>query len=588
MNTNMLKTLATCFMIGSTIAYAQDSDSTKTDDLQEEIKIFKNYIPEISRVNKKNQQPLFLDSVYIKENLEYQVKKMVLKVDENNHILSAIDYKKPFVPSYSSYILLGYGTDKRPLAEFSWSNQKSTKSKYGLYLRHYSEDRKSESIHYSDRSDNKAMAYFDYMDNGISFKSNISYQRLVVNTENTDSLFLTPLNVYYNPNTVVLNGIDTIIAKDNKLNHQIISGDFAFEQQDPNKLVQKVNFNIQHGFNNNEASETIIDFGSKWNIPLGKQKITANLDFISADHESSIAKKDGRLTHFQFDPTFYGKEGKLSFQLGVNTYYLIHEMPESSGDIVSGTSQEDENFLVFPKIYLNYQLPEATTVYGGYNGDYSINTYNDAIRWSPFVTPSYSILPAPSSTATPMNIYLGITTKAVRKLDLNLHLSYKEVERFQNLTATFGTGLIIEQLYVHPITLDLSILNIEATGKYKLNEQASVLGSLKFNQYSDVPNTVNLAHLPKISMSVLPEYKLTENLKAYGELTFTSSQYAMLTTESEKIDGFTDLNLGLSFDATEKLNTSLQIRNILDNKIETNQGYITNGFNLFISARYKL
>ncbi len=560
----MLKTLAAFFIFGSMTSFAQDQDSTSTNDLQEEIKIFKNYIPEISRVNKKNQQPLFLDSVYIKENLKYQVKKMVLKVDENNHPLSAVDYKKPFEKAFNSYVLLGYASKIRPLGEISLSNHPSDKWKYGFYFRHYSEDRKDESLFYHDRSDNKAMLYFDFIDKGMAFKSNVSYQRLVVNID------------------------PSFIQNEKKeINHQIFTGDFSFEQNDSKQLIQGVHFNIKHGLNNYDASETQIDFGSKWNVPIGKHKISGNLDFITADHEAEIPSKDGRLSHFQFDPTFYGKEGKLSFQLGINSYYLIHEMGLSTTEILLGIDKADEEFMIFPKLYLSYALPEESSVYIGYQGDYSINTYIEAMYVSPFISPSKTILPIPSSTVTPVNIYAGLSTKSIHNLDLNVVVSYKEVERFQY----FSTSLFGDQtdfrLYLQPNNLDLNIISIEANAKYTLNKQASIEAVMNFNSYNDVPVNTYLPHLPEFILTLIPEYEFNDKLKAFGEIKFISSHNSLLSVKKDEISSYADINLGASYEVTERLSTGLQVRNLLDNKVETYQGYLSNGFNVFVSARYK-
>ncbi len=570
----MFKTLATLFILGSVTALAQDTDSTSTNDLQEEIKIFKNYIPEISRVNKKNQQPLFLDSVYIKENLKYQVKKMILKVDENNHPLSAVDYKKPFENTFNSYLLLGYSTDKRPLAELSLSNRISDKSKYGLFLRHYSENREDDKLFYSDRNEQKAMAYFDFMDNGMTFKSNLRYERIQVNSDQKE--------YDYNP---LIGGTSITLENEERL-HQIISGDFAFEQNDEQKLVQGLNFNIKHGFNNNDASETYIDFGSRWNVSLGEHKIITNLDFITADHETKVSNRDARLSHFQFDPTFYGVEGNLSFQIGINSYFLIHEMNHSTFDLFTGVKRSDEDFLIFPKIHLSYAMPEETNVFIGYKGEYGINSYVDALKFSPFITHSIVNLPIPNSTIAPVNIYAGINTKTIHNLDLNLMVSYKEYDRFQNFQASFGDINNDFPLYLYPRTFDLNQLSIEVNGKYRFDKQTLLSSNLQYNNYGDHPSYIKLAHLPEFQFSLAAEHSINEKLKAFGEVDFSSSQYTM-DVINEKMDAYSNLNLGVSYDLNDRLNTGLQIRNILDNQVETKEGYITNGFNVFLSARYK-
>ncbi len=575
----MLRTFATVFLCGSFSAIAQNNDTTSTNDLQEEIKIFKNYIPEISRVNKKNQQPLFLDSVYIKENLQYQVKKIVLKVDENNHLLNTIDYKKPLKDELSSYALFGYATDKRPMGEISLSNKISEKSKYGIFVRHYSENRNDDKIHYQDRSENEAMAYFDFMDEGITFKSNIGYKRFQLNSDLVDTISFIPPGADF---TVIPEGNE---MKNDTRNHQLISGDFSIEQNGPKKLVQKVNFNIKHGFNNFDASETYVDFGSKWNIPLKKHNIIANLDFITVDHEAETKSKDGRLSHFQFDPTFYGQEGKFSFQLGINGYLLIHEMNETTSDLLLNVNNSDDNYKVYPKIHASYQLNENTNIQVGFKGEYGIYTFVEALAFTPFISPSLNALPVPSSYSIPTNTYLGISTKLLSNLDINVNLSYKKYDRFQNYVKSLGVGFKDHQLYIHPYYIDLKVMTLNIEANYKLDSKTTILGKLEYNKYEDYPSGLNLSHLPDLKMNIDGKYIFDEKLSAFAGVQFVSSHYSL--NQVDKIDAYADLSVGTSYDLTNRFSMSLQIRNLLNNEIETNQGYISNGFNLLLSTRVK-
>lgn len=550
-------------MFGSTSLFAQvdDNGDDKKDgsELQEEIKIFKNYIPEISRVNKINYNPLFLDSVYIKENLNYKVKKYVLPIDENNHPLSSIEYKEPLLENHSSYILLGFANKMQPLGELSLSNDESEKWKYGLFFRHFSEDRDENDIFYESYSHNKGRAYVDFMDNGQYFKADFGYERRF-----TDGIL------------------------DREMKQHFLNGDFSYKQIDSDKLFQALDFSTKYGLKDSKNSEIQLNLNSKWNMNLGRNKLKWDLNFVTVDNELSDASldKDGRLTNIALQPTLYGKSGKFHYQLGFKSYLIMDDESNSEGDLI-----------LLPNIYTSMDLSESTNIFLGFTGDYSLNTYWDALYESPYIinTLSQSLQDKPfiNSSYTPIDVYAGIKSNCSGRLKFNFTAHYKKIDRFQYLQSIpiITGGITVDRgPDLDRYQKDLDLITAEMNANYILNSKTNLRFNTVLNIFDEEGKNGNpaIAHMPKFTLSVTPEHQLNEQFKIYGKVGFTDKQNAFVYAgNKDEIDSFMDLSLGGQYNFSNKLQGTLEVRNLLDNKIETYQGYTTNGLNAFISLRFK-
>jgi hypothetical protein len=214
---------------------------------------------------------------------------------------------------------------------------------------------------------------------------------------------------------------------------------------------------------------------------------------------------------------------------------------------------------------------------------------------SPFVDPEVNYVDRAfiNSTYTPIDIYAGFKSTCSNRLKLNLSVHYKQLDRFQYLQSIpIVTTNILPDIgpFLGRYSKDLDLITAEVNANYILNGKTNLRFNTVLNIFDDEGEDGNpaIAHMPKFTLSVTPEHQLNEQLKIYGKVGFTDKQNAFVHAgNKDELDSFVDLSLGGQYNFSNKLQGTLEVRNLLDNKIETYQGYTTNGLNAFISLRFK-
>ncbi len=534
------------------VSLAQRDKDTITN---REVKITYDYQPKFMNVQKIESVPV-IDKPYVKPALfTYQIKAHQVNTEKVIKPMPVADLNSETENTYpNSFVKLGYGNLKTPLAEIYLNNKQNTRYSYGAHYR-FLQTNSDLNNSFADFSRHNFKAYAsNYTENG-ELGVELNYKQ--------ENYF------YYGYNTV---DSPLLEASRDKLARNMSTFDarayYNSTATGKKKLKHRSQFNF-YRFGIDDADESQYAFSSLLyaGVPnfdnLSNCKVSAVLgvDYNIFNNDTLAALKR---FFIQFDPRFDFTYDGLQISAGFNTSVFFKDKAES------------EVFLN-PVIKVNYPLlPNVANLYAGIDGRYHKQSLRSIINANPY-TSQYDL----TNMYENVRSYLGLNAKMGSSADAVFEITYANVT---NMPLFVSNDTSIDRLNSFSIFYkQVDMLKFMAAFNYSFSEHVRIglLGNFYNYEVNEEPYPWQL---PNIDGKVNMRFNIANKLYPHFDLVAMGVQKQRSGTgknySTNSIDAFYDISAGVDYRFKSKLSAFVQANNLMGTRYQRWYNYPVYGFNI--------
>ncbi len=559
----------------STLSVAQEKEN---EDLEtERVVIVKAYTPTISDAFKIKSSPVLNDSVTQKKK---QLRYSIFSVPVASTYTPAkgraanIDRPKP-LEIYDNYATLGFGNFTSALAEFYSNFQLNRSDNLGFYLHHNSSQGGIDEVQLDDKFYNTSL------DLNYTSRNREYIYGLEVGAEHM--LY----NWYGLPETPELTTeqLNAIDPQQNyfgvKLGGKLQFDDLYFKKA-----------SLQYHFFGDALKSTEHHVVAKptFEFEMGNSLITTNfiVDYLSGSFDRDLnpilaTPNAYGILNLGINPSLVILRDNLTLHLGAAAYYSID------------TENEDNDFFIYPKITASYSVVEDNViVYGGLEGELNQNSYRDAVKTNPFVSPTLII----EQTNTLYNANIGLKGQLSDLVSYNFRGSYisedekplfvsNERSAFQFEGYDYGNSFSYR--YDDVTTLvGYGEINFEISKKFKLGASAEY-----FNYRTE--DEQEAWNLPEIKATAQLDYQINEQWYFGAQLFYVGEREDIdntvtlpaITNAVTILDAYVDANVNLGYRLNDQLSFFVKGNNLVGENYERWVNFPVQGIQVLGGATYK-
>jgi hypothetical protein len=510
-------------------SYAQES-------IDKEVVVIKPYKPVLSDANKINILPEINDTASIKPTFVYKITPKKYETEyEVKKIKAATLGAESIGKLYKSYLSLGVGNYFVPDIELNINSLRSRDKWFGVYIKH-------NSINGKIKLDNNLKVNPGSYENIALVEGKKIFKKSIL------SGFISPelngVNFYgYNP------VLDTIMPKDSIRQHYLYAS-AGVRIQSANKDSMHLNYDL--GFNYGYArdrfdfSEHAFRFTGDFNKQFRNQVIGLNSGISYYNTPVAFDSVSNTVVHLQ--PWFSRSSPEFTYRIGVNLLADIY------GD--------DVNYHVYPVAYLQISLLNKIMVpYFGIEGGLEENNFSKISRENMYIMPGLSV----KNTNHKIIGYIGLKGNYYSKLSYHLGFNYTISDGMyffiNDTVGAAGNKFLVEYDNAERV-------NFLAEMIFRPLEKLSF--TVKGNYYHYNLDSLEYAwHKPSADAGLFAEYNIKNKLLFEGSIIYIGPRYARYTDGTAvKLDGYTDLGLGLEYRYSKVLSAFIRFNNILGMKQE--------------------
>ena len=543
--------LAILFCSTSLTVFSQDS--LEVDSFI----IVKEFVPTLSQASKIRINPEIKDTQNIEVNTNYNFLDKQLSHDFEPEIIKAAILKgEPLVKLRNNYLILGYGNNATPIAEFYYNQLRSKNSSIGVYGRHLS----SSGIHDIENS--------GYSNNAVGL-SGSRYSRKFTFSGKVDYRY-DAVNYYgYNPDLPGIN-LDNAAKNENISQFfQRIGGEVSFSnnQRDTSGVRHYSELSYHYLSDRYNTNESRFVASQELSLIHSKEILTFDweLDYNKLSDEAS-----GSLTNYSKENTIlYAEPG---IELRGSKWVL------EGGLKFALEFDVNTNPFLYPIVDFRYNLIKSIIVpYAGLKGGLERNSFHSFTDDNAFVSSAVELRNSDKKYVG----YAGIRGNLSKNTSFNLSFSQSKIN---DMPLYVKDSNSVEERNFSVLYDEVDLTELGAELIYEPIEKWRFVLNGKYFIYS-ASRELYAWHKPDYRISALTTYKLGSKIKAdllvylIGSQKARTSDTALVQTY-KTLEGTVDLNLNLEYRYSKKINVFLDLNNLAAIKYEKWQDYPTQGFSV--------
>lgn len=536
--------------------HAQNRKDTSTN---RQIEIVDLYKPRFMDVQKIESVPVIEKSPVSPPVFSYQIRSHQVQTEKIIKPIPMTDMAAQQTTVYpSSFVKLGYGNIRTPLAEIYLNNKQNQKYSYGVHYR-FLQSNSDLNRSFADFTNHNFKGYASTFTKAgeVGLDVHYKYDRYYFYGFN-DSAYIKDTTSELPGRTDLARTVRTFDA----------SAFFNSTHTSPKKARHRTRFNFYH-FGIGKAVETQYALSSKiyGRVPdlenLTKGQLSATIGF-----DYNIFKNDTleSLKRFfiQVDPRYEFVYEGMKISAGFNTTVFF-----------SGKDTSETFFN--PVIRLEYPIMEdIASIYAGIDGRYRKQTLRNLIGINPYLN-RYELVNQVENAIS----YLGVQAKMSPSADAVFEIGYSDIS-FIPLFVSNDTSF--DRLNSFAVKYkQVSLLKFTTAFNYSFSEKVRIglLGNFYNYEVMEEPYPWQLPNMDgKLNMRFNIRNKIYPHLDilAMGvqkQRTGTGTQYSV-----NSIDAFYDLSAGIDFRFKSKLSAFVQANNMLGSRYQRWYNYPVYGFNI--------
>jgi len=564
--------------------------SQKDSIMNKEVEVIKAYQPSISDAYKIVSSPKISDTIKYSPIFKYQIQSVLIPVSKTIQNLPVVQLGNPPKTKINTgFLKVGFGNALTPYGEFILNTKPSKSTDFGLQLYHY--------------SSNPSVK----LTNGIKIKSPYSDDLARIFVKNYFRKSILDWSLQYERNRFNYYGFpgtDTLIYRESERISNSLNKKQVFNNVSASFNLKKIDtrsdfdYDVSLGYNYfwNATGQKSHHGSYNGTYNINKQDfdilIGSTFDYFNQD---SIQNSYTELNSHQF--VFAGIAPQIVFE---RKNWLLRAGLNLSTIIDNDTSAI---FHISPKIYFVYNpIKNIISLFAGTDGNLSTNNYammtlkNRYLGFNTEVRPSQDLI----------KLFGGLKGKFSHNISYLFDVDYviKSNEPFYYLNQTNYSTASDEIYNLFSVKYDdLNVLRFGGNIRFS-SENISI--ALLGNYYSYKPgsNTM-LTHLPDFDAGLAATVKITSKINGRFDATVIGPRKAEILVTNYDIDPKTgllsapvtttkeydlktiiDISLGANYSYNNKLNFSLDIKNLINQNYEVWHGYNAQGILIMAGARY--
>lgn len=526
-----------------------------------EVKITYEYQPKFMNAQKIESVPV-IDKPQVKPTLfTYQIKSHQVNTEKIVKPMPVADLSTATENIYpSSFIKIGYGNLRTPLAEVYLNNKQNTRYSYGAHYR-FLQSNSDLNNTFADFSRHNFKGYAsNYTEIGelgieVNFRQE-NYNFYGYNT--TDTVRKTEFSPDKSSLARTMRNFDARAY----FNSTAIGN---------KKLKHRSQFNF-YNFSIGKATENQYALSSKLyagvpnfnDLKNGQISAVIGIDYNIFTNDTL---KPLKRFFVQFDPRFDFEYDGLQISAGFNTTLFLN------GDT--------SNVYVNPVIKANYPLVEGVAnLYAGIDGRYQKQSLRNLVSTNPY-TSRYDI----SNLYENVRTYLGLNAKMGSSADAVFEIGYADISNMPLYVTTYKSNdSTSDRLNAFSVKYkQVSMLKFMAAFNYSFSEKIRIglIGNFYNYEVTEEPYPWQLPNVDgKLNMRFNIANKLYPHIDiiAMGGQKQRSGSGAQYETNS--IDAFYDISAGVDYRFKNKLSAFVQANNLMGARYQRWYNYQVYGFNI--------
>lgn len=554
----MIKRLVILHLV-SVIAFSAFGQGTERD-YNEEVTIRGSYDPTINQAFKINTKPETFSLTLKKPEFVFES----IDVEQPTQItLEPIDAAKIRTDRkakiYNNYLKAGIGSWVSPYIDFAHSSG-SNEAVFNASIFHLSSFRNIPDYSPSPYSNSRVNVGWKKLMNNHVFSISAGYglntnryygykpddfPNVTMDEDNLKQMFnLIKATV----------GFKSQYKKESKLHHAFnVSAYYYFDKYKTSETNAQFDFDLHKAF----SVTKLLNFQ---HLGLeGKVEYYGNKDTIQSNTDVLI----------EGTPYFKAKYGIVNFLIGLRFAYL-----SSNNSIFA--------FNPIVKVDINV-IPEALTIYAGIGGGLEKNSFLNLSDRNPWVS---SVIPLKWQN-NKFDISGGVRGNIARQLGFNLQVrfvSFKDMGFFVNTSESKIWGPPIPMNKFNVFYDDGNVTNFSGELTYQFGTDIKIWLNGEYNIYN-LDSLPQPYHKPISLVSLGGSWLIKKKVNVWLEGTFVGQRYAvnnelLIVAQEITLDGFFDLNLGVSYNITKDFSVWLSGTNLLNKNYQRYYNYPVQGLEI--------
>jgi len=504
------------------------------ETIDKEVVVVKPYKPVLSDAHKINILPEINDTSSVKPTFVYKITPKKYETEyEVKKIKAATLGAEPIEKLYKSYLSLGLGNYFVPDIELNVNSLRSRDKWFGIYVKH-------NSINGQIKLENNDKVKPGFNENIVLVEGKKIFKNSIL------SGFVSPqywgIRFYgYNPNTT---SDFNLIPKDSLKQHYIYANTGIRMQsahKDSTHLNYDLGFNYGYTGDRYDFNEHAFRMTGDINKQIKNQVVGLATGFSYYRTPEAFDSFDNTVVYVQ--PWFSRSSSDFTYKIGV--------------DLVADAYGNDIKFHVHPIAYLQISLLNKIMVpYFGIEGRLEENNLGKISRENMYILPGLSV----KNTNHKIIGYIGLKGTYYSKLSYNLGFNYTISDNMyffiNDTVGDVGNKFLVEYDNVERV-------NFFGEMMFKPLDKLSF--TLKADYYHYNLDSLKYAwHKPTADVSLFAEYNIKNKLLLEGSVIYIGSRYARaLNGSAVKLNGYTDLSLGLEYRYSKVLSAFIRVNNLL-------------------------
>jgi hypothetical protein len=580
MNRYRTTILVASLILGSLNGMAQ-KDTVK---LKQEVEVSKNFQPSILDVDKINDIPKIKAEQTEPPTFDYSIfSKPVYGTFDLTPVAAAKMVGEPKPELENGLLKLGIGNYVSTYGELFYNVQPDKNSNFGMHFMHLSSADKIKLLN-DDRvkapqSDNAAELYGQKFFKRSTLSGSLAFKRKAFNYYGYTGGLLSDMEKdqiipYFGDKQNFSQGTVDLSLKSGKTYASNINYDLGFNYH---YLVSKTD---------QKEHQTVFsaDLSKKFNQTIGL--LNTSITYYRAEgilNRFSNLAGPKQQTLFRLNPSVMWMTENAKLQLGINATMFFDQ------DV-------DAQLFFYPKLKAEWSpVKNILTLFADVDGYLQHNTYSAIAMENPYANPGHDVANAKYSYIISGGLKGKITSKtnyvtsASYSLVKNQHFYYNQSNNYYNPAA--ASRMLDNTFSV--MYDDVNVLKLSAEVLHSVSDNFSL--RLAGNYYSyDLKTLDKPWQMPNSDLVFSGIYKATDQLTFNTDIYFIGSRTALVgepetssvPSRQVAMDPIIDLNVGASYQFSEKLNFFFKLNNFGFQKYEQWLGYTNKGINGLAGLSY--
>lgn len=222
-------------------------------------------------------------------------------------------------------------------------------------------------------------------------------------------------------------------------------------------------------------------------------------------------------------------------------------------------------------------------------------SYREGIALNPWLDPAIRL----RSTWKPYALKSGLDFRPISNLRISTEIGLSttmDAPFFTNaMPGTAGVNNACGHLFTVEY-MNSTVAHVEVNGHYSVENLLTILGSLRYNAYSNqsdnnaidallAANGRKAWYKPGVEARLRGDARIVDKLTIFADYRLEAMRYAPTGTAfSASLDAINDLSLGANYKMSKEVGIFMHVNNLLDQRYEVYYGYPVHGFTAVVGG----